>query len=1725
MYDFGIDLEKSIAKAINYDQTKLQVDGKKDTYRIGVCIVCDRFIIGCEKRHRISIEELVHHKSRLGVTSYESFYGHRLLPELIKQYEVPDCQELKGILLSPRAKRYSDKDDEFEVCSNCANSLKSCSRHRESPPRHAISNGFVIGSVPKSIIPDQEITAEMCSLLSPIRPFGHVFAYSAGAHKAIRGHYSFFEVDLSHTGSVLNYFLATGANPMVYCVLTGRMTAKQKELVRERALFDTSKMMKLLRWFISESGHPGFKDAQLPENCPKPIIIEDPESSHNTDESYDEQVETSFAGATFHFSSSHDPQEDTGVYETTQKFAVAMLEKTMPTLLVNGGSFANLQELLLENVAALQFPFGIGGPKMKRRTPISALEYYKHCTRLSLRQFMRGDFILILNHMFNRQMCYHTAILKCRTISLGSTLAEKISLLNAEDLNQAILQRQTGQNATGTAGEYLKAVETSCRPVGYSPESAKLHRRQHFAMDDYYGGSAVFLTTTPCDETSFRVRLFVRPEQNHMLPELGDPCDEDHINDCVADFKMRKEERTMYPGACSLMYQHLMQIVTECLIGWDHKTNTGKRGVFGIPLAYARTDEEQGRKTLHSHWQIWIKNFNRCRNALYANDEMIRYQARVALLKYVDNVISTSYSTDFTVTHNCAVLSSVDRQKNFTHITAPISEIYEECKNKKQLRLSRHKDHCLHAQGQVLSCKICSKKCSTLECIDSAIRHWRNKDQANTDKYNTDFEINQAWIDRSVIRHPYDFNEKGEATAALGNLPAVNKWLGNLDVRTTLLRRRFDEHESNHRSTCFKNNKSECRSNLPAMACDNTYLHDNSTLVAEQLSTDSDSSIRHGDDSDSDANICASNISRKNKERDTEDQIRMVQWYYLDGTTEEKSQYSIIPKRLVGSQFLNQHSVPISNILACNTNVSIGDPSHTYYSTLYKSKDTQAEDKTAMLRVNGSFGRRIWRAQQRLIIEREAKDANTSSNDNEESKEDSSACHIEGLGRVMTGINALLSSNIVGCTMGHLMMSQNGERFTYSHTFAHLLVSQLEDALENKDTQFIFRSNIDREGDGSKIQWPDSSANDYIFRPIYDEEIKNCCFYQYTMMYEKHFKSFAEMRNEANNHYQSNINDQESTKRFLFMEEHPGSKYAYMVKRKHNVIPIISMKVGKICDIELLQIKASEVGRETRILREQYAKNALMMFLPFTIKSDLKKNNSYWEKFVQVGGTKRYNPVLIQQHGCIWEYGKQILENIQTRVTAEKRMKRPPDPLILCTETPSCTGERKKTDIDNNEFDTDISELDRDFYLEGELSHEPLRNEQRRTHNTLMKRANILPSSMLRTKLNGEILILSEDDDEDDNANKIANSNVAAGSNIATHCSSEKRQYSTILSFVSGAIIGCNNEENNAASEIVPDSIGINNNSLNQLNPRIPTMREIVDKSGKQLDNKQYLAYEIICCTFLLQIVNEGGYSKSLLSATLNITKEDNTTKKKLVQRLKKKGAQEQLVMFLTGPGGCGKSTLVEIAQQYCHAFCVAASIPFDDITFYFTSTTGSSAALFGGTTIHSAAYLNKTRLTDAMRQIWREQVRILIIDEISFFKASDIRKLDEQLKKLTGVNKVYGGVSIVFSGDFHQLKPICSEAEVLYSGSATAVNWENSINCAIFLDNSHRFKEDPKYGEILYRMRMGETTLEDKKEINKRLINKKKGLYQTKMSKIYAMHVQQIRKGMESPLEYASNI
>ena len=197
--------------------------------------------------------------------------------------------------------------------------------------------------------------------------------------------------------------LSNSANSNVYCILCGRMTPSQRQIARQRAVIDAQLCLGLLRKF-KDSGHPGYENIPIPEECPEPIFVADPEDENNIDIQFNPEVEETFEGGSYHFSSAQDPNENTSVFGSSERFALALLNKSAPTLLACGGSYARAKELPLESVLPFAFPYGLGGPKMDRRTKVSMEVCLRHYLRLSLSQFMRGDSILVINHMFNRQI-------------------------------------------------------------------------------------------------------------------------------------------------------------------------------------------------------------------------------------------------------------------------------------------------------------------------------------------------------------------------------------------------------------------------------------------------------------------------------------------------------------------------------------------------------------------------------------------------------------------------------------------------------------------------------------------------------------------------------------------------------------------------------------------------------------------------------------------------------------------------------------------------------------------------------------------------------------------------------------------------------------------------------------------------------------------------------------------------------------------------------------------------------------------------------------------------------------------------------------------------------------------------------------------------------------------------------------------------------------------------
>ena len=256
----------------------------------------------------------------------------------------------------------------------------------------------------------------------------------------------------------------------------------------------------------------------------------------------------------------------------------------------------------------------------------------------------------------------------------------------------------------------------------------------------------------------------------------------------------------------------------------------------------------------------------------------------------------------------------------------------------------------------------------------------------------------------------------------------------------------------------------------------------------------------------------------------------------------------------------------------------------------------------------------------------------------------------------------------------------------------------MQDIIENKSIDVRLRTNI---LNGEKTLWPDSSADDYIHRPN-TPDLERMCSYEMNMLYTKVCKTFKEMNaattasadcddNEEEDH---NDDFRQSLKRkFTFSDSHPGKKICHLAKLVLPVIPKVSLPKGKLCKIEDLELNSSNPSVETVSCREDYAKMALLMFYPFRHIDELKLNGSYWEKFNKeretwIGQKNTNSPITTE----FWPKGFEILQNIQDRMTLDKKIKRARDPTTKITtcEQPDDSDKKNSKSNASNEQVPDI---------------------------------------------------------------------------------------------------------------------------------------------------------------------------------------------------------------------------------------------------------------------------------------------------------------------------------------------------------------------------------------------------------------------------------------------------
>ena len=207
--------------------------------------------------------------------------------------------------------------------------------------------------------------------------------------------------------------------------------------------------------------------------------------------------------------------------------------------------------------------------------------------------------------------------------------------------------------------------------------------------------------------------------------------------------------------------------------------------------------------------------------------------------------------------------------------------------------------------------------------------------------------------------------------------------------------------------------------------------------------------------------------------------------------------------------------------------------------------------------------------------------------------------------------------------------------------------------------------------------------------------------------------------------------------------------------------------------------------------------------------------------------------------------------------------------------------------------------------------------------------------------------------------------------------------------------------------------------------------------------------------------------------------------------------------MCVPGCGGTGKSQLIRAITSYfqltnrCKVLRKLAP-------------TSIAAAEIDGSTIHS--FLGESRKSskrqtrtfrpsDAkLENEWRH-VKYLIIDEMSMVGLSLLARLNRVVKTAKHVNSEapFGGVNVIFFGDYLQYSPVLDKA--LYQSCSSTQQYNerqidiqcaqkvmSQINCVVKLEQQMR-TEDVRYLELLNRLRNGQSTREDYQLLCSRII------------------------------------
>jgi ATP-dependent DNA helicase PIF1 len=176
--------------------------------------------------------------------------------------------------------------------------------------------------------------------------------------------------------------------------------------------------------------------------------------------------------------------------------------------------------------------------------------------------------------------------------------------------------------------------------------------------------------------------------------------------------------------------------------------------------------------------------------------------------------------------------------------------------------------------------------------------------------------------------------------------------------------------------------------------------------------------------------------------------------------------------------------------------------------------------------------------------------------------------------------------------------------------------------------------------------------------------------------------------------------------------------------------------------------------------------------------------------------------------------------------------------------------------------------------------------------------------------------------------------------------------------------------------------------------------------------------------------------------------------------------------VFLTGVPGAGKTYVINKYVEWLKDKGIFPAI---------TASTGIAATHIGGRTLHSfigigvVDYLDQDVIEQIMQRekLYKKLVdtKVLIIDEISMLDAKVLDKVNVILKAVKKSEKAFGGIQMIFVGDFFQLPPVTKRGEATKYFAFMSSAWKEARPLTCYLEEQFR-QTDETFTKLLMAIR-----------------------------------------------------